>query len=72
MKYLLLLLLVAVLWWFLRRSSHSVPERADVRPRVVEDIRRCDHCGVHFPVSDGEEVAGHYYCCSEHRRAAGQ
>jgi len=72
MKYLLLLLLVAVLWWSFRRPPPAKRENKDIAQKAAEEIRRCEYCGVHFPVSDGEEVAGSFYCSSEHRRAAGR
>lgn len=70
-KYLLLIALAAIVWWLWlkSRAPRSAPKKRPVAEKA-EQMVQCSYCGVNQPVGESTLVAGRYYCCNEHRRAA--
>ena len=70
-RMIVLVLLVLVAVWAIRRalSRHS---KADTPPpdadKVVGELVRCAHCGVHLPRGEAREAGGLPYCGEEHAR----
>lgn len=74
---LFLLLLLAIFWIrkALTGKTRSSEERAAgpvsgaaADAGEPERVLACERCGVHVPESEGIVVAGHFYCCDEHRQ----
>ena len=67
MSRLILLIAIASLVYLLvtaYRKSDKPHRQSD-----AEDMVRCEHCGVHFPKSEGVLAGGHFFCGVEHRDA---
>lgn len=68
-KYLLLLLLCVLAYVFIKTKGRKTSTRSSDGVRsapAVEDMARCAHCGVHFPLSEGFRSSGRIFCSSEH------
>ena len=68
-KYLLLLLVCFLAYAFIKTKSRKIVKRPSDGARsapAVEDMARCAHCGVHFPLSEGFRSTGRIFCSSEH------
>lgn len=63
--FLILLVVLAVLW-FKRKPLPRKPEAQD-EAKPVEDMVRCQVCGVNLPRSEAILSQGRIYCCDEHR-----
>lgn len=76
MKYLLVLLVLIVavsIWRGKRRAARA--EAAPRRPalKTPEVMVACAHCGLHLPQAQALPGGGSlFYCCAEHRQAAGR
>ena len=67
MSRLFLLVAIAVVVYLLLKSYRkNVPRRDST---LVEDMVRCEHCGVHLPKGESILAGGNYFCCAEHRDA---
>lgn len=70
MKYLLLALVVLVGLWVLRRAAQRqrrVPPPPPP-PAAIEDIVRCEVCGLNLPRSEALPGRGGHFCGDAHRR----
>ena len=68
-KYLLLLLVFVLAYAFIKTKSRKIIKRPSDGARsapAVEDMARCAHCGVHFPLSEGFRSSGRIFCSNEH------
>lgn len=69
-----LLLIIAIVWLVLvlaRRLLDSGRRIAEQRkPRLTENMVRCERCGLHVPESEAVRRDGHNYCSPAHRDAA--
>ncbi|APW45715.1 PP0621 family protein [Rhodoferax antarcticus] len=68
MRGLLLLAAVLVIVWLWRSRAGSVkPDRATraAEPQL-EDMVRCQQCGLHLPAADAITGRQGSYCCAEH------
>jgi uncharacterized protein len=68
--FLILLVIAGVLWFKHRlragRGSSTATGKEEQKP--VEDMVRCQTCGVNLPRSEAILSQGRIYCCDEHRR----
>jgi len=64
--FFVLLGVVAVAWF----KSRGGPRRdlGKSKPSEVEDMVRCQVCGINLPRSEAILGRGRIYCCDEHRR----
>ena len=68
-KYLLLLLVCVLAYAFIKTKSRKIIKRPSDGARsapAVEDMARCAHCGVHFPLSEGFRSSCRIFCSNEH------
>ena len=68
-KYLLLLLVCVLAYAFIKTKSRKIIKRPSDGARsapAVEDMARCAHCVVHFPLSEGFRSSGRIFCSNEH------
>lgn len=64
--FFVLLALVVVLWFKFKAGQRPTPP-AKSGDRPVEDMVRCQVCGVNLPRSEAILSQGRFYCCDEHR-----
>jgi uncharacterized protein len=65
-KLLLILAVVLVLLWWARPRRASKPvDQAEVTPQV-EDMVRCEQCGVHLPRAEAVSVRDRHFCSAAH------
>ena len=69
-----LLFLILAIWlgitiirYFLRQNR-TRDLGGSARPNPVQQMVRCEVCGVHLPKRDAVQENGRYFCCDEHRR----
>jgi uncharacterized protein len=71
LKYLTLLVVFALAYAFIKSKSRKILKtddlNSDSKP-AVEDMARCEHCGVHFPLNEGFRSKGLMFCSDEHRK----
>ena len=68
-KLIFLILIFGVIYLIFRSYSGSMKNRPQQRGEAgVEDMVRCERCGVHLPRSESVTSQGRFYCCDEHRR----
>lgn len=74
MKYLLVLAVVLLVLWLVRRSA--APSRRDApppsrerrdRPDRLEQMVRCEVCGLALPASEALPGRGGHFCGEAHR-----
>lgn len=64
--FIVLVTLLLVLWFkHMGRSKRDLDAK---RRYEVEDMVRCQVCGVNLPRSEALLSQGRIYCCEEHRR----
>lgn len=66
-KILLVVAVTLVVVWLFRslgRKSDAVPPP---KSKSVEDMVRCQKCGVHLPRSEAIMSGGRFYCSEQHR-----
>ena len=75
LKALVVLLAVLAGVWVwkqrhLENHSRKSPLHQGQKPKSLENMVRCGHCGLHLP--QGDAVAGRrgWYCSAAHRQAA--
>jgi uncharacterized protein len=70
-KLLWILAIVLLVMWLLRprRSSQQPPADSDARraSKDVEDMVRCETCGLHLPRNDALRSGDAYFCSDAHR-----
>lgn len=73
MRYLFLILAIwlgiTIIRYFLRQNR-STNQRAD--PNPVQQMVRCEVCGVHLPKRDAVQENGLYFCSDGHRQQHGR
>jgi len=64
--FLVIAVTVLVVWLFrsMNRKSDAVKPP---RQKNVEDMVRCQVCGVNLPRSEALMSQGRFYCCDQHR-----
>ncbi|MEW5786438.1 MAG: PP0621 family protein [Pseudomonadota bacterium] len=62
------ILVVLGVYLFRRMAGKRVPPPEPPREKGVEDMVRCQVCGVNMPRSEAILSKGRFYCCDEHRR----
>ncbi|MBT5671016.1 MAG: hypothetical protein HOJ43_05005 [Betaproteobacteria bacterium] len=71
LKYLTLLVVFVLAYAFIKSKSRKILKtddlNSDSKP-AVEDMARCEHCGVHFPLNEGFRSKGLMFCSDEHRK----
>ena len=75
LKALVVLLAVLAGVWLWKRQrieNHSGlrPQDKGQKPKSLENMVRCAHCGVHLPQGDALAGPRGWYCCDAHRQAA--
>ena len=71
LKYVLLLVVIVLAYAFIKtkaRKLHKTSSKEDYSTPAVEDMARCAHCGVHFPLNEGIRSDGLMFCSNEHRK----
>lgn len=58
---------VGVVWWF-KRMGRPKRDLDAKKQQEVEDMVRCQVCGVNMPRSEAIVSQGRTYCCEDHRR----
>lgn len=73
MAKILLVIAVTVLIVFLFRKAgrRGEPLKKQQEAAKVEDMVRCQACGVNLPRSEAIMSGGRFFCCEEHRRQNG-
>lgn len=67
-RFLILALVFWLLFRLFRRYWDKLPRNN--RPRAnIDNIVRCEHCGVHVPQKEALEHNGKYYCSKAHQLA---
>jgi uncharacterized protein len=72
---ILVVILVTILVVYLMRRMADSRNQPKVKPpdgdrkKTVEDMVRCQVCGVNLPRSEAILSRGRIYCCNEHRNA---
>ncbi len=66
-----LIIAAAIIWllfYVYRRIHNIVANKRQSPPKIAEtrDMVRCERCGLHVPITEAVEQAGHYYCSQEH------
>lgn len=64
----LLVLGLVLVYWMLKSYRRGVDRTSAAPPAEVEDMVRCDRCGVHLPRSESVATGGRFYCTPEHQR----
>ncbi|MEE9423298.1 MAG: PP0621 family protein [Gammaproteobacteria bacterium] len=59
-------LVIAILVHF-ARGSRQITEK---KPKHVDKVVECQHCGTYIPEQEAIEFNGSFYCCEQHRRDA--
>ncbi|MCX7672870.1 MAG: PP0621 family protein [Thiobacillaceae bacterium] len=59
--------IVVLILLLLKGMSRRVPQRPP-SSSGVEDMVRCEVCGVNLPRSEALMSRGCFYCCEEHRQ----
>lgn len=80
MKLLLWAVIAAVVvMWLLRKNKQEAPaartagQQRDGQGQQTERMVRCDHCGVHIPVSEAlSDASGAQFCSEDHRLQHGR
>jgi uncharacterized protein len=65
---LLLLIAAVVLVYFVLKSFRRSLNKPPAPGAKVEDMVRCEHCGVNLPRSEALLSRGRFFCSEEHRR----
>jgi uncharacterized protein len=69
-KIISVILIVVLIVYLLRRmASKRVESEIRSKDKPVEDMVRCQVCGVNMPRSEAILSQGRFYCCDEHRNA---
>ena len=71
LKYVLLLVVIVLAYAFIKtkaRKLHKASSKDDYSTPAVEDMARCAHCGIHFPLNEGIRSGGLVFCSNEHRK----
>lgn len=71
MNKILVVILVTILvvYLFRRMAGNRVKPPAPGKNGKVEDMVRCQTCGVNLPRSEALLSQGRFYCCDEHRKS---
>ncbi len=68
-----ILVTVLVVYMFRRmaqnRNNKNIQPPSDEKKKKVEDMVRCQVCGVNLPRSEAILSRGRIYCCDEHRQS---
>ena len=64
-----LLLWLVWRWLFRPRRRRSAPGQ---RPPSVQNMVRCERCGLHVPEREALQDAGRYYCSVQHKLEDGK
>ncbi|MDC1312131.1 PP0621 family protein [Burkholderiales bacterium] len=71
LKYLLLFVVIVLAYAFVKTKARKLDKTSsnkDYSTPAVEDMARCAHCGVHFPLNEGVRSGGLVFCSNEHRK----
>jgi uncharacterized protein len=69
-KIITLILVTVLVVYFLRRmAAGRVKPPSSEKEVTVEDMVRCQTCGVNLPRSEALMSQGRFYCCDEHRKS---
>lgn len=66
--FFILLGVVAVSWFKSQNRSSRPSVEEPPRQPEVEDMVRCQVCGINLPRSEAIMSRGRIYCCDDHRR----
>jgi len=65
-RLILLFAIAAVIYLLFKSYRKDVPQD---EAKGVEDMVRCEHCGVHLPVSESIRDGERIFCSASHRDA---
>lgn len=66
-KLLLIIGVTFLIVWLLKGGRRRTRVDAPKQGKTVEDMVRCQVCGVNLPRSEALLSRGRIYCCEEHR-----
>ncbi len=69
-KIVVVILVTVLVVYMLRRMADKriQPPKTNAK-KPVEDMVRCQKCGVNLPRSEAILSQGRFYCCDEHRKS---
>lgn len=65
-KLLLILAVVLLLLWLARPRRAGKPVDTTEAPPQVEDMVRCEQCGIHLPRAEAVTSRGRHFCSAAH------
>lgn len=73
LRLILILIIGWLIWTALRPMFHSRPKSTKTKsPGEVENMVRCDYCGLNLPEREAIYEDNHYYCSEAHRQRSNQ
>ena len=72
-RLIFLLAVIAIAVLIVRKILETGKTTSDEKPparKPLTDMVRCEHCGVHLPLSEAVQDGDHYYCSREHKELA--
>lgn len=65
-RLIFLFAIAAVVYLLLKSMRKTLPPR---QAASAEDMVRCAHCGLNFPISESVREGSQQFCCAAHRDA---
>lgn len=66
-KILLVIIVTLVVVWVFRSMGRKSGDLKPPAQKEVEDMVRCQVCGVNLPRSEAQMSRGRFYCSDQHR-----
>lgn len=62
------LIVLALLVWLGFRVYQIIKKKSSVTAAkaIIQDMVRCDKCGIHIPIDEALKVDNKYYCSHDH------
>lgn len=67
-RLLLIFILVAIVWQLIKRwLANQSQTRQKTSSENLQQMVRCEECGLHIPKQEALVEKEKYFCCQEHR-----
>ena len=67
-RLILIFILLAIVWQLLKRwLTNQTQSRQQPPTENLQQMVRCEECGLHIPKQEALLENGKYFCCPEHR-----